>query len=384
MRPALTRRVKRMLGAADGKPPVVVCGTVDYAFPYRQRPQHLAFAFARLGHPVFYLSPRSGHDLFLSAGFAAPGLCVTDADDVLQDLLDERTILLLMSTDNRVDMDLVAHARSWTPRIVYDYIDHIDPAISLMDIPPGHLEAHAALLRDESVLVVASAQVLYDEAAQLRSRGLVLAQNAVDIAHFAAQRSTAALVPEMADVVRRGKPILGYFGALASWFDYDLVHAVASARPDVSVVLIGPDYDGSLRKWRHGAGELPANLVLVPPVSYDRLPAQAAWFDAAMVPFLVNDITLATSPLKLYEYFALGLPVISTPLPECVRHQPAVLISGDAAGFAAAADRALALRDDPAHRALLAREAAENDWRRRAGAILAALEEMDRHRSLPT
>jgi hypothetical protein len=118
-------------------------------------------------------------------------------------------------------------------------------------------------------------------------------------------------------------------------------------------VLIGPDYDGSLREWRHRAGEMPANLVLVPPVSYDRL------------------------PLKLYEYFALGLPVVSTPLPECIRHQPATLIANDVSGFAAAVDRALALRGDPTHRALLAREAAENDWRRRAGTILTALEDVD-------
>ena len=207
---------------------------MDYAHPYRQRPQHLALAFARLGHPVFYLSPRSGYDLFLSFSSPAPRLCVTDADDMLQHLLDERPILLLMSLDNRVDTNLVARAKSWTPRLIYDYMDHIDPAISLIDIPPGHLEAHAALLRDESVLVVASAQVLYDEVAPLRNRGLVLAQNAVDVAHFQVHRSTSALVPEMAEVVGRGRPILGYFGALASWFDYDLVHAVAPARMSAS------------------------------------------------------------------------------------------------------------------------------------------------------
>lgn len=232
--PALTRQVRRMLGEAGGKPPIVVASMMDYAHPYRQRPQHLALAFARLGHPVFYLSPRSGHDLFLSFSSPAPRLCVTDADDMLQHLLDERPILLLMSLDNRVDTNLVARAKSWTPRLIYDYMDHIDPAISLIDIPPGHLEAHAALLRDESVLVVASAQVLYDEVAPLRNRGLVLAQNAVDVAHFQVHRSTSALVPEMAEVVGRGRPILGYFGALASWFDYDLVHAVAPARMSAS------------------------------------------------------------------------------------------------------------------------------------------------------
>jgi hypothetical protein len=382
-------RVGRMRALAraglPGRPPVVVFSTVDYAFPYRQRQQHLALAFARLGHPVFYVSARSGHDRFFVCGVPAERLCVTDADDLLPGLLREPPIVLMTSTDNRVDMGVVARAKAWTPRVVYDYIDHVDPAISMMEIPAAHMEAHRALLRDEEVLVVASAQALFDEVARLRSAGLTLAQNAVDAAHFGAARAAeAGLAPGMAAAVRRGAPIIGYFGALASWFDYDLVAGLARARPGASVVLIGPDYDGSQREWRaRTEGTLPDNLFLVPAIPYDRLPAQAAWFDVAMVPFLVNEITLATSPLKLYEYFAMGAPVVSTPLPECARHRPAVLIAEGVEAFAAAVDRALALRADPAHRALLAREAAANDWRARAEAIAAAVREMDARRAAP-
>jgi hypothetical protein len=382
-RPAGLGRMRALARAGlPGRPPVVVLSTVDYAFPYRQRPQHLALAFARLGHPVFYVSARSGHDRFLVSGVPAERLCVTDAGDFLPGLMPEPPIVLMMSTDNRVDMEAVARAKAWSPRLVYDYIDHIDPAISMMAIPAAHMEAHHALLRDEEVLVVASAQVLHDEVARLRRpAGLVLAQNAVDTAHFRVERATAGLAPGMAAAVARGAPIIGYFGALASWFDYDLVAGLARARPGVSVVLIGPDYDGSQREWRKRTrGALPDNLFLVPAIPYDRLPAQAAWFDVAMVPFLVNEITLATSPLKLYEYFAMGAPVVSTPLPECARHQPAVLIAEGVDAFAAAVDRALALRADPAHRALLAREAEANDWRARAEAIAAAVREMDARR----
>jgi hypothetical protein len=361
---------------APGRPPIVIYSAVDYAFPYRQRPQHLALAFARLGHPVFYISPRSGHDRFFVCGMPAPRLCVTDADDLLHGILAEPPILMLLSLDNRVDLSCVARAKAWTSRIVYDHIDHLDPAISMMAIPTAHLEAHAALLSDESVLVVTSAQALFDEAAAMRRANLLLAQNAVDRAHFEAPRTREGLVPEMAAAIERGVPIAGYFGALASWFDYDLVLGLARARPEISVVLIGPDYDGSLRAWRQRTGRLPDNLFLVPALPYDRLPVQSAWFDVALVPFLVNDITLATSPLKLYEYFAGGHPVVSTPLPECARHQ-AVLISDGVEAFAAAVDRGLALRHDEAYRALLAEEAKANDWCARAEAIMTAIKEMD-------
>jgi glycosyltransferase involved in cell wall biosynthesis len=368
------RRIREILRAADpARPPIVILATVDYAFPYRQRPQHLALAFARLGHPVFYVSPRSGHDQFLLLGHPAPHLCITDTDEFLPELLGPSAVLFLMSTDNRVDPPFLEKARSWGARIVYDYIDHIDAAISLTQIPEGHRQAHGVLLRDPAVLVVASARLLHDEVAALRSTHLVLAENAVDGAHYGVTRRTANLAPEMAAAVRRGRPILGYFGALASWFDYDLVLELARFRPEVSIVLIGPDYDGSCRIWRQKVGPMPENLILVPPIPYDRLPQQAAWFDVAMVPFVINEITNATSPLKLYEYFALGTPVIATSMPECVKHQPAVAIADDATGFAVALDKALLLRDDPEHRALLAREAGANDWRARAEAIIAAL-----------
>jgi hypothetical protein len=372
------RRLRQMLRRADPTlTPVVIFSTVDYLFPYRQRPQHLALAFAQAGHVVVYVSPRSGHDNFLVCGFPAERVCVTDADDLLPELLGKRAILLLMSTDNRIDAAFVARAKQWGARIVYDYIDRIDAAISLMDIPPGHLSAHAALLRDPRVLVVASARLLFDEVASLRGSGLVLAQNGVDPLHYRASRQPSGLMPEMADVVRRGRPIAGYFGVLASWFDYGLVLDLARARPELSVVLIGPDYDGSCRSWRHQAGELPANLFLLPPVPYSRLPQHAVWFDVGMIPFLLNDITLATSPLKLYEYFAMGIPVVAVRLPECERHQPAVLLAGDATEFIAAIDQALAVRDDPGHQSLIKREAASNAWGARVEAITAGLRSLE-------
>ena len=120
--------------------------------------------------------------------------------------------------------------------------------------------------------------------------------------------------PTFAGILAKGKPIAGYYGALARWFDYELLRETARLRPDWSFVLIGPDHDGSLARSK--LDRLP-NVHWLGPRPYLALPGYLHRFDVATIPFAINDITLATSPLKLYEYFAAGRPVISTPMPEC-------------------------------------------------------------------
>jgi hypothetical protein len=84
-----------------------------------------------------------------------------------------------------------------------------------------------------------------------------------------------------------------------------------------------------------------------------------------MIPFRVDDVTTATSPLKLFEFLACGLPVVATDLREC-RKSAAVSIASGAADFAAALDAAIARRDDPAFERLARAEADAAAWGRRA------------------
>ena len=113
-------------------------------------------------------------------------------------------------------------------------------------------------------------------------------------------------------------------------------------RPDWSFVLIGPDHDGSLARSRLAG--LP-NVHALGPRPYATLPGYLHRFDVATIPFAINDITLATSPLKLFEYFAAGRPVISTPMPECAAFDE-VRIVRTAEEFSAALDAA---RRDAGH-----------------------------------
>ena len=85
-----------------------------------------------------------------------------------------------------------------------------------------------------------------------------------------------------------------------------------------------------------------------------------------ILPFERGDLAKSTSPLKLFEYFALGKAVVVTPdLLECIGH-PGVFVAGDAAAFAEAIEKALAVKDDPDFVSGQMKTAADNSWMSRA------------------
>jgi glycosyltransferase involved in cell wall biosynthesis len=111
-------------------------------------------------------------------------------------------------------------------------------------------------------------------------------------------------------------PLVGFFGLLAPWIDTELIGEVARANPSLAFVFIG-DVQADVEDLRR----LP-NVHLLPKVPYADLPAYARQFDVSILPFVVDEMTVNVNPLKLMEYFAVGAPVVSTPLPAVAAHQP--------------------------------------------------------------
>lgn len=174
-----------------------------------------------------------------------------------------------------------------------------------------------------------------------------LLEHGVDYEHFAAARVTeetsSAPSPERT-------PVVGFFGCLSPWLDYELIVRAASLRPGWKFVFVGPaDTDVS------ALAALP-NVRLVGPVPYERLPEQAAAFDAAIIPFRVDDLTRSVNPVKLLEYLACGLPVVSTWMPAVERLGDAVAIARGSEEFVARLDEAL--RGDSPERRRARREIA--------------------------
>jgi 2-polyprenyl-3-methyl-5-hydroxy-6-metoxy-1,4-benzoquinol methylase len=133
--------------------------------------------------------------------------------------------------------------------------------------------------------------------------------NAADYEHFC--NAKKMLAPQEMQHIPR--PILGFMGSIASWIDVSIMKEVAEQRPDWSIVLLGNDYIGVESIF----ADCP-NVFFLGRKLYHELPAYVGQFAVGMVPFQVRDMTHSSSPIKMYEYLAAGVPVISTPIQEAI------------------------------------------------------------------
>jgi len=105
-------------------------------------------------------------------------------------------------------------------------------------------------------------------------------------------------------------PVVGYVGKLAGRIDTDLIRAVSAAMPDISFVLVGPILEkGAIRPLRH----LP-NVASLGDRPYASMPAYIRHFDVAWIPHRVGEGETGGDPIKLYEFWAAGRQVVSTPI----------------------------------------------------------------------
>jgi len=335
--------------------------SLDWNVQLFQRPQQLALALAEQGALVFYLSLKIKSDLdpFQQV---SPRLYLCNVPIETFALMDSPLVYLL--TWNR------AFAGSFQqPRIIYDYVDDIQ----VFDGNYNQMVQDHHRLVQESYLVLTTADPLYQVTKKLRPDTL-LCPNGVDYAHFESAREKKNLLPpeDLKPLLERGNPIVGYYGALAEWFDYQLVLELARLRMDLSFLVIGPDYDGTMHP---DFLDLP-NLAWLGVKPYRQLPAYLAYFDIAMIPFQLNEITHATSPLKLFEYMAASKPVIVTPMHESMRYD-GVLIADTAEAFSEKIDQALVLRSDDDYLQRIDRTARQSTWQARAEQILLALGQIE-------
>jgi GT2 family glycosyltransferase/SAM-dependent methyltransferase len=363
---------------------VICLSIIDWDFRF-QRPQQIMSQFARHGHRVFYVTSsrwfrerdqdpfrvRSvGERLYevelQSASFWSVYQQVPSAADIdrMLDSLDS-----LRKTFQIHGAVLYVHAASWTrvamrARALWDWPVIYECLDDWGHFP--HIGSQFKLKEPELVAgsdgVIVTAQRLHDKWA-VKSKRTLLARNAAD-----AQFYDAACKPN--DILAKaGRPVIGYIGAIADWFDVGLVTRIARRHPDWDFVLVGGIFDTKVDKLR-----ALSNVTFLGQQPYESMPKYLHHFDACIIPFLINDVTRATDPVKFYEYIAAGKPVVSVNLPELALYRDVVYLAETEDQFDSLLAKALT-ETDPGLAERRKRLARENSWPRRYDAIRAFIDE---------
>lgn len=252
-------------------------------------------------------------------------------------------------------------------KIIYEYIDELSPTLSgTKDLPGNVREKYDYAMQDiKNVLVVVTADLLEKDVISKRGEAnLVFSSNGVDYDFLQIIDNDFKFEKEFKDLIDDTKPLIGYYGALAKWFDYELIKKIANTNK-YNIVLFGIKYDDSYNNSKLDGYK---NVYFLGPRDYKVLKNYASKIDILTIPFLINDITKATSPIKVFEYMALKKPIVTTNMPECKKYK-SVLIGKNHQEFINQLNQALKLKNDDKYLKLLETEAKKNDWQEKARVI---------------
>lgn len=377
---------ERPMAAATDLPDVFVLSIIDWHFR-QQRPQHIARQLSR-SRRVFYVEMSPSDEACLieekaerlyrvrlptrEAGYVAPYTGRASRSQV------ECWMKAFAAFCDEVSASpfkqiIVQHpfwwqfARHLSPEyeIAFDCMDDI---AGFSNTEPFLLELEAEMVEECDKLIVSSDYLARKFGS---GRQFDLVRNAGDDSHFSILPGGRGL-PDFLVANRFEKDAdridAGYVGAIAEWFDHELIAAAAKAAPHVHFHLCG-----AVTASGPAALERLSNVTLYGEIPYELAPAFLEQMDVALIPFQSIPLIHACDPVKFYEYSAMGLPTVSTPMPELDRVRELVLSAATPTEFVEQLERAAGLAQDEAFCQRLRDFAGANTWQHRGEAFSNAL-----------
>jgi glycosyltransferase involved in cell wall biosynthesis len=349
-----------------------------------ERPQQIASRLARDGHTILYLQGPlylddlswiiNSENLFLrkkiTSQLSAVNMFLPPFQDKLKFVSNSLQVLIFKLYLRSLHFEpevaifygieyvsLLHTLRSMGTKILYDCVDEVSGFSNVVDV--------ARVLREEkdlvtnSSIVIVTSQALHQKLSKLNSNCFYI-PNGADVPHFLKATKASEKIPEIEHLRH---PIIGYTGAISDWFDVELVCRLAELHPEYSVLIVGPVGHGLEKFKRH------PNITLVGVKKYEVVPKYLAYMDVCLIPFKINKLTLASNPIKLYEYLAAGKPVVSTALPEvCNNASEFVYVGKNEGDFIRKVEEAVEEPKKPEYEAIVAgrvRFAQDNSWEKR-------------------
>lgn len=354
----------------DIKQDILFLSIISYDFRY-QRPQHLATYLSENNHRVFYFNSDFKDEYKKnSETLSVIGLEGKNGKNAIYSLDREEDFDHIYNYFDKLIADniisdgvIVVEYPNWYPvarylknkygfKVVYDYLD---------DFSGFHTSTEELLEYNRNMLkiadeVVATSQFLYDRVVELtdKNKSISLIRNGTECRHF--ERAY------IAEKTRNKRPVIGYYGAIAQWFDMEKIEYIAEKRPEYDFILIGDTTYADTTKISKFK-----NVKLLGEKNYKELPEYLKDFDVALISFKTDiDLIKATNPVKFYEYLSAGKKIVATEVPELeeFRDRYAYLSNSDEK-FLEYIDLCVEEKDSLATPEECKEFAREHDWRQR-------------------
>jgi glycosyltransferase involved in cell wall biosynthesis len=277
---------------------------LSYPIELTQRPNHIFRALAENGYQCIVLSIDANAPFFREI---APNVHLTNLFAAVISYLSNKQVILYITYP--FYSYIPNHLRPST--VVYDVLDDL----SVFSLNCEAMKSdHSNLLESSDVVLFSSQELLNTNRDAVRGRAC-LVTNGVWVKDFVLESDSRQ---RKADFRRhRNEYVIGYHGAITELLDWELLENLAQM-PGVRLVLIGPiaHFDSVAAGDSQSVKErvLTCDQVThIQTVPYFELKYYLAGFDAGIVPFVINEQTAPVSPLKLFEYMAMGLKVFATP-----------------------------------------------------------------------
>jgi len=158
-------------------------------------------------------------------------------------------------------------------------------------------------------IVFTTSGPLYDSRKE-RHSNVFLTPNGVEFNLFNKVKTNVEILNDMSHITH---PIIGYIGRVRNWLDFELLKYISEKQPDWSIVFIGPCSTDE-REVREFISKTKSNIFFIGEKKHKYIPRYLNIIDVCILPFKTNDLCNSINPLKLWEYLAVGKPVVSSKL----------------------------------------------------------------------
>ncbi len=270
-----------------------------------QRPHHFLRELTKRGYLCFFCEENLNDNYIVKEMY--PNLYLVNGEVNLIPLLKNKEVIFLIT----YFLQYLFSKQFKNPVLWFDLLDRLD----FMSLYNSYSKKIYKKLIKKANLITYSSQNLKFYLG--KRDDAILLPNAANIEDFKIEKTK---IPEdVKEIINNSKPIIGYYGAIENWIDFDLINIIDKTNK-YNIIMIGSlnkSIDLKLYNFQ--------NVYFLGEKPFKELKYYTEVFDIGFVPFIVNDLTNSVSPVKFYEYIASGLPVASTAIYEMTKINSEVL-----------------------------------------------------------